>query len=36
MADGLEARTDELLAANEKDLESFEKAKGSNAMAVNA
>ena len=33
MADGLEARTDELLAANEKDLEAFKKAKDSTAMA---
>ena len=33
MADGLEAKTDELLAANAKDLEVFEKAKGSNALA---
>jgi len=33
MAEGLEARTDELLAANEKDLEAFEKAKGSKALA---
>jgi glutamate-5-semialdehyde dehydrogenase len=33
MAEGLEARTDELLAANEKDLEAFEKAKGNKAMA---
>ena len=33
MAEGLEARTDELLAANEKDLEAFEKAKGDIAMA---
>jgi glutamate-5-semialdehyde dehydrogenase len=33
MADGLEARTDELLAANEKDLEAFERAKGGAAMA---
>jgi len=33
MAEGLEARADELLAANEKDLRAFEKAKGSKAMA---
>ncbi len=33
MAEGLEARTDDLLAANEKDLEAFEEAKGSKAMA---
>jgi glutamate-5-semialdehyde dehydrogenase len=33
MAEGLEAKTDELLAANEKDLEAFEKAKGSKALA---
>ncbi len=33
MADGLEAKTDDLLAANAKDLEAFEKAKGSNALA---
>jgi glutamate-5-semialdehyde dehydrogenase len=33
MAEGLEAGTAELLAANEKDLEAFEKAKGGKAMA---
>lgn len=33
MADGLEAKIDDLLAANAKDLEAFEKAKGSTAMA---
>jgi len=33
MAEGLEAKTDDLLAANEKDLETFTKAKGSKAMA---
>lgn len=33
MADGLETKIDELLAANEKDLEDFEKSKGSKAMA---
>ncbi len=33
MADGLEAKTDELMAANEKDREVFEKAKGSKTMA---
>lgn len=33
MAEGLEAKTEDLLAANEKDLEEFEKAKGSKAMA---
>lgn len=33
MAEGLEAKTDDLLAANEKDLEAFAKAKGSKAMA---
>jgi glutamate-5-semialdehyde dehydrogenase len=33
MADALEAKADELLAANAQDLEAFEKAKGSRAMA---
>jgi glutamate-5-semialdehyde dehydrogenase len=33
MADALEAKADDLLAANEKDLEAFESAKGSQAMA---
>jgi glutamate-5-semialdehyde dehydrogenase len=33
MADGLEAKTDDLIAANEKDLEAFEQAKGGKAMA---
>jgi len=33
MAEGLEAKTDDLLAANAKDLEAFEKAKGSSALA---
>jgi glutamate-5-semialdehyde dehydrogenase len=33
MAEGLEAKTDELLAANEKDLEAFEKSKGGTALA---
>lgn len=33
MAEGLEAKTDDLLAANEQDLKAFEKAKGSKAMA---
>ena len=33
MADGLEAKVEDLIAANEKDLEAFEKVKGSKAMA---
>jgi glutamate-5-semialdehyde dehydrogenase len=33
MADGLEAKTDDLIAANEKDLEAFEKTNGGKAMA---
>jgi glutamate-5-semialdehyde dehydrogenase len=33
MADGLEAKADDLIAANEKDLEAFEEAKGGKAMA---
>lgn len=33
MAEGLETRTEDLLAANEKDLDAFNKAKGSKAMA---
>ncbi|HEX9741431.1 MAG TPA: glutamate-5-semialdehyde dehydrogenase [Nitrospiraceae bacterium] len=33
MAEGLEAKTDDLLAANAKDLEAFEEAKGSKALA---
>lgn len=33
MADGLEAKVEDLLAANELDLQAFEKAKGSKAMA---
>ncbi|MDE3243107.1 MAG: glutamate-5-semialdehyde dehydrogenase [Nitrospirota bacterium] len=33
MADGLEAKADDLMAANEKDLEAFEQAKGGTAMA---
>ncbi|MGH7261837.1 MAG: glutamate-5-semialdehyde dehydrogenase, partial [Nitrospiraceae bacterium] len=33
MAEGLEAKTDDLLAANEKDLEAFAKVKGSKTMA---
>lgn len=33
MAEGLETRADELLAANEKDLDAFTEAKGNKAMA---
>src|SRR5690242_5547028 len=33
MAEGLEAKTEDVLTANEKDLEAFEEAKGSNAVA---
>ncbi|MFM7841281.1 MAG: aldehyde dehydrogenase family protein, partial [Nitrospira sp.] len=33
MADDLEAKIDELIAANEKDLDAFEQTKGSKAMA---
>jgi glutamate-5-semialdehyde dehydrogenase len=33
MAEGLEAKTEDLLAANEKDLEAFEEAEGGKAMA---
>ena len=33
MAEGLEAKTDDLLAANAKDLEAFEEAKGNKALA---